>query len=215
VTVLARQGGGDVRATVVDPLGLTVDAYEVRFIDVPGVGTTYSVTNARTGAVLLDGAAYAARRGRAMPTDGPVTVLDGFELSVSAGATPPEPGDAFRVETAELAPERGNAAAAQASLNDIAVVPNPYLGASGYEAGSEQVIRFTNLPLSPVRIRIFTVSGTLVRTLQSDGSSRSVEWDVRTTPGRPAASGMYLVRVDVAGVGERTLRLGLVQRQPE
>jgi hypothetical protein len=42
-----------------------------------------------------------------------------------------------------------------------------------------------------------------------------VEWDVRTTPGRPAASGMYLVRVEVAGVGERALKLGVVQRQPE
>jgi hypothetical protein len=215
VAVLARQGGGEVSAKVVDPLGLTGDAYEVRFIDALGVGTTYSVTNARTGAVLLDGLAYAARRGRAMPTDGAVAVLDGFELSVTAGATPPELGDAYRIETAGLAPERGASESALASLDDIAVVPNPYLGASGYEAGSEQVIRFTNLPLSPVRIRIFTVGGTLVRTLQSDGSSRSVEWDVRTTPGRPAASGMYLVRVEVAGVGERALKLGVVQRQPE
>jgi hypothetical protein len=214
VAVLARQGGGEVSAKVVDPLGLTGDAYEVRFIDAPGVGTTYSVLNARTGAVLLDGSAYAARRGRAMPTDGSVAVLDGFELSVRADDTP-EPGDAYRIETAGLTPERGNVAAALSSLDDIAVVPNPYLGASGYEAGSEQVIRFTNLPLSPVRIRIFTVGGTLVRTLETDGSSRSVEWDVRTTPGRPAASGMYLVRVEVAGVGERTLRLGLVQRYQE
>ena len=55
---------------------------------------------------------------------------------------------------------------------------------------------------SVVDLAVFTVSGVLVRRLE--GSARSagmhgVVWNGRTEAGRPAASGMYLIRLEARG----------------
>ena len=121
--------------------------------------------------------------------------------------------DIFEFSTAELALTTGDALTAAEALDLIAIVPNPYMGQSAYETGNlSRVVRFTNLP-EEVTIRVYTVSGSLVRTFSKDGPSRSLNWNLTSEANLPIASGMYLIHVDVPGVGERVLKFGVVQRR--
>jgi hypothetical protein len=122
----------------------------------------------------------------------------------------------FTINTADQQLTTPSAADQEAALDAIAAVPNPYLGSSSYETGNlSRVIRFTNLPEQVATIRIFTVSGSLVQTLRKEGSNRSLDWNLETSNNLPVASGMYLVHVDIEGVGERTLKIGVVNRRTQ
>ena len=126
------------------------------------------------------------------------------------------PGDQFAINTADLQVAPSGIETAEEALDRIAMVPNPYMGASTYESGNlSRVVRLTNLPPEAATIQIYTVAGSLVRTLRKDGTSRSLDWDLQTETGLPVASGMYLVRVEIAGVGERILKFGVVNRQTQ
>ena len=121
-------------------------------------------------------------------------------------------GDVYTIDTAELAFVTNDAATAEAALDLISAVPNPYRGFSVYETGqSDRRVRFTNLP-DEATIRIFTLSGTLIKTIRHFGT-RSTDWNLATEQGLPVASGMYLVHIEVPGVGEKVLKLGVVNRE--
>ncbi|HYE95501.1 MAG TPA: T9SS type A sorting domain-containing protein [Rubricoccaceae bacterium] len=122
-------------------------------------------------------------------------------------------GDVFTIDASTLRFITGDQATAEEALDAIGVVPNPYLGTSDYETGNlDRIVRFTNLP-DEVTIRIFTVSGTLVKTLNKSGPERSLDWNLETENNLPVASGMYLIHVDVPGVGERVLKFGVINRR--
>ena len=111
-------------------------------------------------------------------------------------------------------------------LSMINVVPNPYYSYSKYETASqlETKVRIVNLPTGiedgkpqGCLIRIYTVDGTLVRTLGPTAVSRevtnghyaestSVDWDLHNQTGIPIAGGMYLIHVSVPGIGERVIK---------
>ena len=55
-------------------------------------------------------------------------------------------------------------------------------------------VKITNLP-SRATIKIFTVGGTLVRTLNKDDSMSSIDWDLKNDYGIPIASGLYMIHV--------------------
>ena len=126
-------------------------------------------------------------------------------------------GDTFTFSTADVAALEPTAESRRASMDLVNVVPNPYRGRSVYEQGGEsRAARFINLP-DRATIRIFTLSGNLIRTLESGGES-TLDWDLNTSTGLPVASGMYLVHVegrDAAGnaVGEKVIKFGVVQRE--
>ncbi len=120
-------------------------------------------------------------------------------------------GDVITINTSEFRFETGVDSVASAALDQIGVVPNPYRGFSVYETGQfDRRVRFINLP-DAATIRIFTLSGTLIRTLQAN-NTRSFDWDLETENGLPVASGMYLVHVDTPA-GERVLKLAVVNRE--
>ena len=126
---------------------------------------------------------------------------------------PHQVGDTFRIETAEIARVSGSTDALEESIESIGVVPNPYRGRSAYETGNEdRRVRFTNMPQTAV-IRIYTVSGTLIRTLYKDGPSVSLDWNLTTDSNLPVASGMYFIHVDIPGVGEKVLKFGVINRE--
>ena len=126
------------------------------------------------------------------------------------------PGDSFVIDTDSLNVTTPTAEEQNAALDRIAAVPNPYYGQSTYETGNlSRIVRFTNLPADAVQIKIFTVSGSLIRTLDKSGPSRSLDWNLETANNLPVASGMYLAHVDVPGVGERTLKLGIINRRTQ
>lgn len=109
-------------------------------------------------------------------------------------------------------------------LGRISVVPNPYYSYSNYETASqlETKVRIINLPTGVEKgqpqgctIRIYTVDGTLVRTLGPTAVTRdasigaentTVDWDLHNQSGIPIAGGMYLIHVSVPGIGERVIK---------
>ena len=110
-------------------------------------------------------------------------------------------------------------------LSLINVVPNPYYSYSNYETASqlETKVRIVNLPTGinangqkeGCYVRIYTVDGTLVRTLGPSAVIRdnslqaentTLDWDLHNQTGIPIAGGMYLIHVSVPGIGERVIK---------
>src|SRR5690606_5453256 len=67
-------------------------------------------------------------------------------------------------------------------LSRIFAVPNPYYGYSGYEQNRfDTKVKIINLP-AKVTIRIYSLDGSLVRTLtKSDPNTSFIDWDVRNS----------------------------------
>jgi hypothetical protein len=102
-------------------------------------------------------------------------------------------------------------------IKKILAVPNPYFAHSAYELNQfDRVMKFTNIPAAKkVTIRIFNLAGDLVRTIQrvastADEEARAeIRWNLNTDNNLPVASGIYIYRVDVDGVGSKTDRLAV------
>jgi len=94
-------------------------------------------------------------------------------------------------------------------LTRIHAVPNPYYGYSGYEKPGSRFdtrVRIINLP-AKVDVRIYSLDGTLVRTLsKSDPNTSYLDWDIRNAAGLPIASGMYMIHVRAEGIGETVIK---------
>lgn len=104
-------------------------------------------------------------------------------------------------------------AAQKEDINLINVVPNPYFGASAYERNQfGRIVRFTNLP-EKATIRIFNLVGDLVRTIRKDDAATTADWDLQNENSLPVASGMYIIHVEIPGVGEKILKLAVVLAQ--
>jgi hypothetical protein len=99
---------------------------------------------------------------------------------------------------------------------NVKVVPNPYIVFDEWEASSEnRMVKFTHLPMT-CTIRIFTLSGDLVQTLNhtsdgeqphEDGGTES--WDFVNSNEQLIASGVYIYHVE-SDVGEFTGKLVLI-----
>jgi len=98
--------------------------------------------------------------------------------------------------------EQFSNARAKDGLENIRVVPNPYFAKSGYEIDQfHHVIKFSNLPRR-CTIRIFNLSGDLVRTLEkTDANTSILEWNLFNESAIPVASGFYIYHVDAPGIG--------------
>ena len=110
---------------------------------------------------------------------------------------------------------------AKDALDLVRVVPNPYYAFSSYENSQlDNRVRITNLPSRAI-ISIFTLDGTLIRTLEVDNGSvdtakgaksgseniNSVDWDLTNFKNIPIAGGMYLIHVNAPDLGEeRTIK---------
>jgi hypothetical protein len=127
-------------------------------------------------------------------------VIDAGDAIDFTVAIPATANDTFRVDTTPLV--RNDKALAKTNMNNIRAVPNPYKNHSKYELNQfNRVLRFTNLPESAT-IRIYSIAGDLVRTLQkTDPTSSTVDWDLQTTNRLPVGSGLYIFHVDSPGVG--------------
>jgi hypothetical protein len=208
--------------------------------DFGGAGSTYDPANDGDDQVdtLPDGSACRSQgfyadlcyRGGSTRIVAPIGGLDGLVFADldTDGATPPAGttvrlltspkddllvGDRVDFDTSSLQFQTQQDVVAEDALDLIGIVPNPYMGVSAYETNNlDRVVRFINLP-DQATISIYTVAGTLIRTIQKDGPSRSLDWDLNTHNQLPVASGMYLIHVDVPGVGEKVLKFGVVNRR--
>jgi len=103
---------------------------------------------------------------------------------------------------------------AKKRLNIINVFPNPYLGYNIMETGLHQEqVTFINLP-ERCTIRIFTIAGQLVRTIEHDDPQNTTHrWDLRNANNLPVASGFYIAHIDVPNIGEKILKMAIIFRQ--
>jgi hypothetical protein len=115
-------------------------------------------------------------------------------------ANPADDNDFYDISTSKLV--RSDVAFAKGKLDRIRVVPNPYYNRSRYELNQfARVVRFMNMP-EVATVRIFTLAGQLIRTLQkTDPTSSLLNWDLLTENRLPVASGIYIYHVDAPGVG--------------
>jgi hypothetical protein len=103
-------------------------------------------------------------------------------------------------------------------LDKIAVVPNPYVGAASWEPATattgrgERVIYFIHLP-NKCTIRIYTISGNLVKTLEHDAplTDGQQRWDLTTKDGMSLAFGVYIFHVDAPGIGQKIGKFAIIK----
>ena len=109
---------------------------------------------------------------------------------------------------------------ASSKMDNIYVVPNPYVGANEIEPANklpsqnrgERRIYFENLPMK-CTIRIYTLSGELVSTLEHEsGADNGREfWNLLNHDGFSVAYGVYLVHIDAPGIGEKLIKFALIK----
>jgi hypothetical protein len=93
-------------------------------------------------------------------------------------------------------------------LDLIKVVPNPYRGSADWEEWTGSGARlgrlyFMNLP-EKCTIRIYTIAGELVRTLEHHDVAYGAEpWDLTGEANVQVASGIYIYHIDAPDIGEK------------
>jgi len=95
------------------------------------------------------------------------------------------------------------------SLDDIKVVPNPYLSSSILESQpvlsgrGERFIRFTHLP-AECTVHIFTVNGDLVQTLNHDNiNGGDLRWNLRSKENLEVSFVIYVFVVEAPNIGKK------------
>lgn len=143
----------------------------------------------------------------------------------------PKPGDAYLMYTTRpfskadvftLQTKAGFVSNEDAAnkLDNIYVVPNPYVGANEIEPANklsgqnrgERRIYFENLPMK-CTIRIFTLSGELVTSIEHEsGMDNGREfWNLLNHDGFSVAYGVYIAHIDAPGVGEKLIKFALIK----
>jgi hypothetical protein len=153
-----------------------------------------------------------------------------FTITVSPNATtPPSPGDKIRISTTrqfgsddkfQFGVRQGyiDDELANDQLENIYVVPNPYVGAASWERAAnaigrgERKINFFNLPRE-CTIRIFNIRGELIKTIEHSGqfNEGSVSWDLKTNNNEDVAYGVYFYHVEAPGIGEYKDKFAIVK----
>jgi hypothetical protein len=102
-------------------------------------------------------------------------------------------------------------------LYQVYAVPNPYLGGAAWDEGDERKIQFVNLPADAI-VRIYTSSGSLVRTLRNvtpsgdpNDDSNRVDWDLLNENGDRVAPDIYIFAVESKKWGDEVGRVVVVK----
>ncbi len=108
---------------------------------------------------------------------------------------------------------------AKDELDDIRVVPNPYIAAATWEPRNTYTsgrgpreIHFINLP-SKCTIRIFNVSSALVKKIEHESSfeNGTAIWDVLSDENFEIAYGIYVYHIEAPGIGEKTGTFAIIK----
>ncbi len=168
------------------------------------------------------------------PYDSVITVINTVETTIIdtsyENIIDVEKGDVFRISVNIPFSEndkyhfttissRINSDLAKLELEDIAVVPNPYVVAATWEPRHQLVsgrgprkLDFINLP-TECTIKIFTLSGYLVNTLKHSNSNEdgTYSWNMLSRDGLEISYGLYLYHVEAEGIGEFTGKFALIK----
>jgi hypothetical protein len=120
------------------------------------------------------------------------------------------PADVFTYTTAKV---DTNIALAKDDISKVNVFPNPYYGYQYRELSRDaKYVTFSHLP-SVATIRIFDLAGVLVKTIQKNDQTQFTTWNLQNDHNYPVASGVYVVYIDMPGLGTKILKLAIVQEQ--
>jgi len=164
-----------------------------------------------------------------LETNANKTVWD-IHYNQTPNSIPPAAGDVFRIATTRpfyrddaftftTKTAASNADKAKTDLEKISVVPNPYLGAASWEKRNlnfsgrgERKIDFINLP-AKCEIRIYTMSGYLVKTLSKDSAPGvgALSWNLVSEDGMDIAYGIYVYHVKAEGIGEHIGKFAVIK----
>jgi hypothetical protein len=109
---------------------------------------------------------------------------------------------------------------AENSLENIQVVPNPYIVANNMEAPlppsvtsgrGERRIEFRKLP-TDAKVYIFTSAGALVKTLNHDGNMHNgtLAWDLKTSENLDVAFGVYFYVIE-SSAGKKSGKVAVIK----
>ena len=105
----------------------------------------------------------------------------------------------------------------------VNVFPNPLYGfnpATSYNnaPADEPFVTFSNLP-EEVTIKIYTLSGTLIRTLytedKSNPTSPFLRWDLQNESRLRVASGLYIALISSPTYGDKILKFSIIMPQKQ
>jgi hypothetical protein len=114
---------------------------------------------------------------------------------------------------------KGNETLAKSQAAELVnVYPNPYNGFNIEERDpANRFVTFTHLPEGDAVIQIFSLAGELIRTIDHSqngfAGTQFDKWDLRNESSVPVASGMYIARIDMGGLGVKILKLAVMQPQ--
>lgn len=111
-----------------------------------------------------------------------------------------------------------DASLATNELDNIAVVPNPYVGAASWEqlgtevGRGERKIYFTHLP-NQCTIRIYSISGKHIQTLEHDTGllDGQESWNLVSKDGMDLSYGVYVYHVEAPGIGEKIGKFAVIK----
>jgi len=151
-----------------------------------------------------------------LPTDStivPIYPKTGDVYSVKT-LKPFQAGDKYVFNSSEIKFESD---VATSKLNNIYVVPNPYVAYSlSEEPGrtsefrGDRDLQFRNLP-PKCTIRIYTLLGELVQTIEKDDFTSLAHWDLLSNESQRVAYGIYIYHVDAPEVGEFIGRIAVIK----
>ena len=156
---------------------------------------------------------YANIKWATRPDDGDIWIIR------CSGPKNPVTGNYARFTTLKA---RQSSALDASMLDQIKVVPNPYLVRANWDVSKDYPnIYFTHLP-SKCTVRIYTLGGDLIRVLhheteiaeygRPDISNNGAEkWNVRTKYDKRPASGIYVFQVDAPGIGTKIGKFAIIK----
>lgn len=101
---------------------------------------------------------------------------------------------------------------AKKDVSKINVFPNPYFGANAREQNKYQrFVTINHLP-NKANFRIYTLSGTLVRSFsKKEDGTQYASWDLNNDNGLPVGSGLYYIHIEMPEIqAEKVLRVAIV-----
>ena len=215
---------------IVKDLTENIDHFQFIFRD-NNNDSLFNATPNDTDAIFIVCGDSAGKRATIFPTAKKSWSMSIFQdtLVLQSERRPPQPGDVYRIVTKkpfrtgeyfEFTTEqpRIDIDSARDQLKNIAVVPNPYVGAASWEplptttGRGERIIYFIHLPRE-CSIRIYTISGRLVQTLYHSSSidNGQESWNLVSRDGMDIAYGVYVFYVDAPGIGTRIDKFAIMK----
>lgn len=108
-------------------------------------------------------------------------------------------------------------AAGDKALDNVYVVPNPYVISSSFELPSnrpdlrgDRQLQFRNLPRE-CTIRIYTITGELVQTLRKNDNTAFATWDLLSAESARIGYGVYIYHIETPTGATKIGRLGIIK----